>query len=86
MQFDFSGSDFNGLDDFTKITVKFGSDERNSIDNPTSVVKISNLELELNFQDTTEILANYWCIDGDNNLITSKCLGNLLPSSVCDSC
>ena len=84
--FDFSNSGFGGLDDFTKITAKFGDDERNSVDDPTSVVKLSNLELELNFQDTTETRANYWCIDGDENELTSKCLGNLSSSSVCNEC
>lgn len=84
--FDFSGSGFSGLDDFTKITAKFGNDERNSVDDPTSVVKLSNLELELNFQDTTEVRSHHWCIDGDNNELTSSCLGNLNKSTICEGC
>lgn len=84
--FDFSNSDFAGLNDFTKITAKFGADERNSVDNSSSVVVVSDTELQLNFQDTTETREMYWCIDGDGYELSSKCAGNRISSPVCTGC
>ena len=71
---------------FTVVTAKFGNDERDSINNPASVTVNSATELELNFQDTAETLSNYWCIKGDDELLTSKCRQNLTKTPVCEDC
>ena len=84
--FDFSNSDFTGLTDFTKVTAKFGADERNSVDDASSVIVVSATELQLNFQDTTETIEKYWCIDGDNYELLGKCVGNRISSPICTGC
>lgn len=80
--------EFTGLDltSFAEITVKFGEDERTKSGNPTSVIVNSATELELNFQDTTETLSNYWCIMGDTKLITNQCKANLSKTPICEGC
>ena len=84
--FDFSNSDFSGLTAFTTITATFGADERNSVDDAASVVVVNDTELQLNFQDTSEINTRFWCIDGDGYELLSKCVGNELSSPICAGC
>lgn len=85
----FGGVDLTSL---TDIRVTYGSDSRLKSTDPTSIVVISATELELNFQDTTETVVNYWCIDGIDALnpngieLTSKCLKNLNRSPICEGC
>ena len=86
--------DFTGVDLslFTDISVHFGADERTLQLNPTSVIVNSPTELELNFQDTTETNANYWCISGFDAVntngieLTSKSLRNLPITPIIQGC
>jgi len=85
----FVGVDLTG---FTDISASFGSDTRTKQANPTSVIVNSATELELNFQDTTETDAKYWCIFGTDAIntngvpLTSECQGNLPKSPICEAC
>lgn len=73
--------------DFSPITVAFGSDTRDSINNPTSVVVNSETELELNFQDTSETGQHNWVIlatfGSEVITLTNSCKDNLEKSFVC---
>lgn len=73
--------------DLEKVTAKFGNDERNSVDNPNSVVIASEYRLELYFGDTTETQSNFWVIsatyDDNEYILTSECLANLDRTKVC---
>lgn len=75
------------LNDFSKITAIFKGDSRNSVDNPTSVVVVSDTELELYFMDTTETNCGYWTIRGTYNseerVLTNACKDNLDSTRVC---
>lgn len=79
----------NGLNDFDKITATYGSDERNTIDNPQSVVITSDTELNLFFGDTTETANLNWSIFGEkaafpNKIqLTNACMGNLGRTKRC---
>jgi len=85
----FGGVDLTAL---TDIRASYGSDSRLKSTSPTSIVVISATELELNFQDTTETVAQHWCIDGIDALnpdgieLTSACLRNLNKSPICEGC
>jgi hypothetical protein len=74
---------------FDRVEAIFGSDARDSVANPASVVVHSATELRLFFGDTTETGGHYWIINGYDTQnpngyeLTSKCLGNLAPSTVC---
>lgn len=84
---DTDGNDID-LQDLTKVTAKFIDDERNSTDNPTSVVIQSATQLQLNFQDTTETNSAKWVISGtyagQEYLLTSSCTCNLDITTVCE--
>lgn len=88
----FGGINLSIVDD---ISATFGSDTRTLLLNPTSIkaeydalTDISTLSLY--FGDTVETQSNYWVIfftDGDNPNgydLTSKCLGNLTKTGVCN--
>lgn len=85
---------FDGVDltSLTDIRASYGADSRLKSTDPTSIVVISATELELNFQDTTETVSQYWCIDGidaqnPNGIeLTSECLRNLNQSPICEGC
>lgn len=83
IEFNIDGGD---LTSFTEITAKFGADQRSSVADPSSVIVNSPTELELNFQDTTETLSNYWCIKGDGTILSSECMANLSKSPICEEC
>ena len=83
---------FSGVDltTFTKIDATYGSDTRNSTDNPDDVVVDSATQLSLFYGDTTETENQYWEIIGFSATftlgleLTSECLGNLGRSTVCE--
>ena len=85
---------FDGIDLtlLTDIRATYGADSRLMSTSPSSIVVISSSELELNFQDTTETIAQYWCIDGIDALnplgveLTGSCLRNLNKSPICEGC
>lgn len=85
---------FTGVDLtlFTDISVHFGADQRTLLSDPASIIVKSATELELNFQDTAETSANYWCVTGFDALntsgieLTSRNLDNLPFSRVVDGC
>ena len=75
------------LNSFTKITATFGSDSRNTTDNPSDVVVSSGTQLKLFFQGTTETTSQYWIIsgtyNGDEYIISNECKNNLEKTFVC---
>jgi len=81
---------FTGVDltAFDRVDVTFGDDTRNTDEHQDSVMVISATELLLNFNDTTEVLPNYWRVVGYNSIYTagaelvSQHNGNLPPSSI----
>ncbi len=85
------GLQFGGIDleEFDSVQATFGSDTRDSITNPASVVIQSSTELRLFFGDTTEVGNFYWEIVGFNPAnpngleLTSECLSNLDKTQTC---
>ena len=83
---------FSGVDLtlFTKVTATFGSDVRDSVNEPTEVVVVSATELHLKFGTTTETTGNYWLVIGYDAIntngveLTSRCMGNLAASPICE--
>lgn len=73
----------------SKIEAAFKSDVRNSVDDPDSVVVVSDTELHLNFQDTAETGRASWNITifnatyPDGYPLTTKCDRELPPTTVC---
>ena len=73
---------------FTTIYAKFKGDERNTSDDPTSII-VSADELRLHFGDTDQTGASHWQIWGVNGdypdglELTSCCLDNLGKTEVC---
>lgn len=83
---------FGGVDltAFNKIQVILGSDDRNSVDNPDSVIVTNATVLTLAFGDTTETGSHYLEIYGFDPVnvngveLTSKCAGNLPKLEICE--
>lgn len=78
-----------GLNGFTTVEVKFGSETYTNVVDPAVVVIVSDTRLQLNLGNTSEEFASYFTINGYNGTypdgyqLTSKCMGNLEIPKMC---
>lgn len=88
---DFVEITLSGVDltTFDRVQATLGTDTRDSVSNPGSVVIVDASTLRLFFGDTVETGSHYWQIIGFNVAaplgvtLTSKCVGNLEPTAIC---